>query len=68
VFDLGRGDALDTTGYDSVYIIVFHSGYGDIYDCAYAVYSLNVQPAGSALLASPAYTLDAQHFARLSAR
>jgi len=68
VFDLGRGDALDTTGYDSVYIIVFHSGYGDVYDCAYAVYSLNVQPAGNALLASPAYTLDAQHFARLSAR
>jgi hypothetical protein len=62
VFELGRGGVVDTAGYDRTYLIVFHSAYGDVYDCAYAEYSLNVEPAASAPVAAPAYTLDAQHF------
>lgn len=64
VFELGRRGVLDTSYYDDAYVIVFHTGYYDVYDCAYAFYSLDVQPAG-ALMAAPIYALDAQHFVPL---
>lgn len=65
VFDLGRGGVVDSAGYDYMYLIVFDTSYNDVYDCAYASYSLDVQPAPAAAGMPPAYTLDAQYFAPL---
>lgn len=67
VYDLGRAGTISASGYDHVYLIVFHTGYGDVFNCAYVDYTLDVR-AGSGAPARPVYTLDATHFTTLRLR
>ncbi len=63
VFDLGRGNTVNLSGYDYANLMVFNPAYGDVNACAYQSYGIEVSQSTGIPLTPQATRLNAQHYA-----